>query len=158
MSDPDDSESSESKKVFSNIEEKSFAPEKYQSAEPTKHKRITAQKASKLDTEHGTRTMKVYPVTASDMKNMKLTTTYASIAFSISAGLFGYAVNIILNGIFSISFSPEAKVALYEVTPILVVCTLIFLAGGIKAQMDKNSTWNEIEKSTKYKRITASAE
>lgn len=156
MSDPDDSESSESKKVFNNIEERSFAPEKSQSAEPTRPKRITVQKASKLDTEHGTRTMKVYPVTASDMKNMRLTTTYSSVAFSTAAALFGYAVNIILNGIFSISFSLEAKVALYEVTPILGVCTLLFLAGGIKALMDKNSTWNEIEKSTKYQRITAS--
>ncbi len=118
----------------------------------------TRSKGSLLDTEHGVRTMKVYAVTESDMKSMKLTTAYASIAFSFAVAFFGYAADIIISCIFSTSLTPAAKAASYELAPVLVICAVLFLVAGIKAQMDKNSVWNDIEKSTKHQSLGAGAE
>jgi hypothetical protein len=112
-----------------------------------------------LDTQHGIRSMKIYPVTASDMRNIRMTGAYTSVAFSIAVAFLGYGLDIIFNAIFSDPLtSTQAKVAAYDLAPVLFFCAAIFCVGGIVAMCNKNATWREIETSTKHQNLSAGAE
>jgi hypothetical protein len=122
--------------------------------EPRRRRRNT-QSGSQLDLQHGVRTMKVYPVTESDMLSLKLTTGLSSLLLSIGMALIGYSVEIFTDSSFAGTKAVENNPMTNYVAPICLACGGLLLLTGAAAAIGYWLTWGRVKKNTQTLNIVA---
>ncbi len=103
---------------------------------------------STIDIVYGRRPMKGYPITEGELGQLFSIGLYATICFSLSAGLFGFAVDVSKELAFATG-TPQAVVAFWEASRVFswVLCVVLFGA-GIAFFLRGKSILNNIKKST----------
>ena len=85
-----------------------------------------------VDHEYLGRRMKVYPIQESELKHISGLNHIATVAFSLGAAFFGYALAIILEDVFNVTATPEAKVLVFYAPKLLgILGFAAWVLGGI---------------------------
>lgn len=110
---------------------------------------------SLLDLKHGVRTMKVYPVTESDVRSLKLTSALASLFFSLGGMIIGFGIEIRIGATFYESLPAQAKMMTENVAPLCFWIGAAFLLGAAASEIASCVTWSGVKSSTKDQTLTA---
>jgi hypothetical protein len=111
------------------------------------------RRTPRVDNDHGSSTMRVYPVTESSMNSLQVNSQNSSLQYSIANSLISVAVTIIVSYCFTSSPTPTMN-AFVLIGPIVCVLgAVVQYYSGWKSSKTTTDEWVKIQRNTKFQTI-----
>lgn len=129
-----------------------------QPQDDSERKKRRTPRSSRMDNQHGSAKMKVYPITEASIRSLKANSKNASYQSAVGSSMLSIAISILVSYFFTSDPTPFMK-ALAFIAPIL--CAIGAGAQFLGARSLREivfDEWDKIEKNTKFVEIGVDAE